>query len=331
MTRHAFFLLSLAAIGPVWAVDGTVLNATTGKPQEGVNINLVQPGQNGMQSLGIAKSAADGTFKIDKAIPPGPALLQSTFNGVQYTQAIPPGTPQSNLKITVYDSTSKPPAEMSIQHLILLEPTATELRVAETFYTKNDSKLTFNDDAAGSVQLYLPPTVAEKLKVTINSVGVPIQRPLERGRQAGTYKISYPLKPGQTRMDLEYSLPASATFSGKVFSNTPPVKLVTAESVLLTGDGIKELGQEPQTKARVYGFDGLSFKVNIQGVGSLRSLEDEAQPSPEESGAPKCCDETSARVYKQIYLGVPTMYWVLGLAFSILAVGGTMLYRKGQA
>jgi hypothetical protein len=137
-----------------------------------------------MQSLGLAKSNPDGTFKIDQAIPPGPALLQSTFNGVQYTQAIPPGTPQSGLKITVYDATSKPPAEMSIQHLILLEPTATELRVAETFYTKNDSKLTYNDDAAGSVQLYLPPTVAEGLKVTINSVGVPIQRPLERGRQS---------------------------------------------------------------------------------------------------------------------------------------------------
>jgi hypothetical protein len=277
-----------------------------------------------MQSLGIAKSAADGTFKIDKAIPPGPALLQSTFNGVQYTQAIPPGTPQSGLKVTVYDATNKPPADMSIQHLILLEPTATELRVAETFYTKNDSKLTYQDDAAGSVQLYLPPMVAENLKVTINSVGVPIQRPLERGRQPGAYKISYPLKPGQTRMDLEYTLPASATFSGKVFSNTPPVKLVTADSVILSGDGIKELGQEPSTKARVYGFDGLAFKATIQGVGTLRSLEEEAVPSAEENGAPKCCDESPARVYTQ-------MWPVLVLAFAILAVGGTMLYRKGQA
>jgi hypothetical protein len=166
--------------------------------------------------------------------------------------------------------------------------------------------------------------VAEGLKVTINSVGVPIQRPLERGRQAGAYKISYPLKPGETRMDLEYTLPASATFSGKVFSNNPPVKLVTADSVILSGDGLKELGTEPSTKARVYSFDGLAFKVNIQGVGSLRAPEAEAAPSPEESGAPKCCEESPARVYTQ-------MPWVLGLAFAILAVGGTMLYRKGQA
>jgi len=41
-------------------------------------------------------------------------------------------------------------------------------------------------------------------------------------------------------------------------------------------------------------------------------------------GAPKCCEETAARVYTQLY-------WVLGLAFAILAVGGTMLYRKGTA
>lgn len=322
-------LLFLAAL-PLLAVDGTVLNATTGMPQADVTINLVQPGAEGMKSLGLGKSGPDGTFKIDAEIPPGPALLQSSFKGVQYTQALPPGTPRSGVRITVYDSTNKQPDEMSTQHLILLEPTATELRIAETFYTKNQSNLTFSDDANGSIQLYLPPTVADGLKVTINSVGVPIQRPLERGRQAGAYKISYPLKPGETRMDLEYTLPASATFSGKVFSNTPPVKLVTADTVILSGDGIKELGQEPSTRARVYGFDGLSFKTDISGVGSLRTPQTEPL-SAEESGQPKCCEVIPARLHKQKVLGVDTMYWVLGIAFAILGLGGAMLFRKGQA
>ncbi|MEI9811793.1 MAG: hypothetical protein WDO18_03575 [Acidobacteriota bacterium] len=317
------FLLLAAAL-PLLAVDGTVINATSGKPQAGVLINLVQPGQAGMASLGQATTGADGTFHIDKEIPPGPALLQSIFGGVMYTQPVPPGTPASGLKISVYDSTSTPPPGMSTQHLILIEPSATQLHISETFYTRNESNLTFQDNANGSVRLYLPPGAPEDLKVTINSTGVPIQRALEKGKAPGQYKISYALKPGETRFDLDYNLPATATFSGKVFSTTPPVKLVTAESVTLSGDGIKDLGQEPQTKARVYSFDGSSFKATISGVGSLRGPETEAAPSPEESGAPKCCEETPARVYSQ-------MPWVLGLGFGILAVGGTLLFRKGQA
>ncbi len=34
------------------AVNGVAVNGTTGKPQAGVSINLVQPGQNGMQHWG---------------------------------------------------------------------------------------------------------------------------------------------------------------------------------------------------------------------------------------------------------------------------------------
>ena len=318
--KLAFFLATL----PVFAaVNGVAINGTTGQPQAGVAINLVQPGQNGMQQLGQAKSGADGSFNIDVTIPPGPALLQSTFAGVQYTQAIPPGSPTTGVRVNVFEATATVPEGMDIQHLILLEPIAATLRVSETFLTRNSSNKTFQDNANGSVRLYLPPGAPTDLKVSIDSTGVPIQRPLEKGKVAGEYKISYALKPGETRFDLEYSIPAAETFSGKVFSNDPPVKLVTPGSVTLSGDGISDLGQEPTTQARVYGFKGNSFKVKILGVGSIRTPADTVQPpSAEESGAPKCCEESPARVNKQAA-------WVLGLGLSILLLGGTILFRRG--
>jgi hypothetical protein len=318
-------LLVLAMSLPLFAaVDGVVINNTTGQPQANVSINLVQPGAGGMQSLGQAKTGADGAFRIEKDIPPGPALLQSTYAGVQYTQAIPPGSATSGIKVEVFEATAEPPAEMNTQHLILLEPSATELRIAETFYTRNQSNLTYQDKANGSIRLYLPQGAPSDLKATIQSGIVPIQRPLEKGKQPGSYKIDYALKPGETRMDLEYSLPASATFSGKVFSNEPAVKLVTPESVTLSGPGITDLGVAGELKARVYTFKGNSFKVNIMGVGSIRGPQQSEGPTPEESGAPKCCEEAPARVNTQ-------MAWVLGLSFAILLAGGTLLFRKGAA
>jgi hypothetical protein len=306
------------------AVSGVATNGTTGKPQADVAINLVQPGQNGMQALGQAKSAADGSFNIDVNIPPGPALLQSTYMGVTYTQAIPPGTPTTGVQVNVFEASTTPPAGMETQHLILLEPSATTLRVSETYFTRNTSTTTYQDTVNGSVRLYLPEGVPDDLKVSIDSTGVPIQRPVEKGKQAGQYKINYPLKPGETRFDLEYSLPATATFSGKVFSNEPPTKLVTPGSVTLSGDGLNDLGQEQSTQARVYTFKGNSFKVGILGVGSIRGPETLDAPAGEESGAPKCCEEVPARVNTQ-------MGWVLGLSLTILLLGGTLLFRRGTA
>jgi hypothetical protein len=316
------YVLALLTALPLLAVDGTAINQTTGQPQSDVQINLVQPGEQGMKSLGAFKTGADGKFKIDAEIPPGPALLQSTYRGVMYTQAIPPGTPRSGLTINVYEASAEPPAGMTTQHLVLLEPSATQLRVTETFFTRNESKITYQDTANGSLRMYLPEGVPADLKINIDSTGVPIQRPVEKGKRPGEYRVDYALKPGDTRFDLEYILPASATFSNKVFSNDPATKIVTPASVTLSGDGIKDLGQEPQTQARVYTFDGTSFKVNISGVGSIRTPSD--APPAEESGAPKCCDESPARVETQ-------RWWILGLAFAILLAGGTILFRKGTA
>jgi hypothetical protein len=315
-------VLLAAALPALAAVQGVVLNNTTGKAQPGAAINLVQPGQNGMQALGQTTSGPDGAFTIDKDIPPGPALLQTTYQGVTYTQAIPPGTPTTGLRVNVYQSTSTAPKEMTTQHLILLEPSATELHVSETFFNQNTSNVTYQDTANGSIRLYLPDGVPDGVKVTINSVGVPIQRPVEKGKGKNEYKISYPLKPGETRFDLDYSLPAAATFSGKVFSNDPPTRLVTPGSVTLSGTGITDMGQEPQTQARVYTFSGTSFTANILGVGSVRQQQPAA--SEEDTGAPKCCEETPARVNQQ-------MAWVLSLGFGILALGGMLLFRRGQA
>ena len=74
-------------------------------------------------------------------------------------------------------------------------------------------------------------------------------------------------------------------------------------------------------------FEGTrveEFKVNILGVGSIRGPQQAEAPSPEESGAPKCCEEAPARVNTQ-------MAWVLALSFAILLAGGTLLFRKGTA
>lgn len=319
------FFWTLATTSLMFAsVDGTVMNATTGKPQASVLVTLVQPGAQGMQTIATVKSDAAGNFKIDKEYPPGPALVQAIFQGVLYTLVLQPGAPTNGVHVQVYDSTAKAGVAKISQHMILIEPNANSLDVSETFLVENQTNTTYQDPANGSVQFYLPEAADGKAAVTISSPnGMPIQRAAEKTKEKDVYKIQYPIKPGESRFDVSYSLPPSGTFASKILHGEGVTRLVTPSSVTLEGDGIESLGQEPQTKAHIYSAGTPDYSVKITGTGSLRNAE--ASPSPDEdTGEPTAPDERPARVYTQ-------MYWVLGLTFAILGLGGVLLYRRSAA
>ena len=314
------FALLLVALPAFAAIDGTVINGTTGMPQPSVTVTLVHPGEGGMQTLGSAKSGPDGKFAIDKEVPSPPALLQAEYQGVTYNTIIPPGTPSTGVRLSVYDATNKLSTDIMQQHLVILEPINGQLRVSETFLVENKGNTTFQDLSKGSVQLFVPKGTTTEVTVTAPG-GMPIKRPPEKTSQADVYKISYPLKPGETQFELAYTLPDATKFSGKAVDKEP-LRLVTASTVTLSGATLKDLGTEPRTQAHVYEVPaGAPYEVSIQGEGPLRT--ENAQADDGDTGQPKLTSGM-ARIYSRLY-------WVLGLTFGLLAVGGALLYRKGTA
>jgi len=319
--KVAFWLLASGS----WllaSVDGTVMNATTGKPQPSVIVTLVQPSERGMETIGSMKSDAGGIFKFDQNLPPGPALLQAIYQGVTYTLVLPPSTPTTGVRVKVYDSSPKPGIAKVSQHMILIEPSATALDISETFLVENESTTTFQDPANGSVQFYLPEAAGGKANVRITAPGgMPIERAAEKTAVKDVYKVAYPVKPGESRFDVSYSLPPTDAFSSKILHADGVTRLVTPASVTLEGEGLESLGQEPTTKAHIYNAATAAYSLKITGTGSLRSQE--AAAPEEDSGAPEI-EEKPARIYTR-------MEWVLALAFAVLGLGGVLLYRKSTA
>src|SRR3984893_16864379 len=86
-SRRTAVLASLALAPTFAAVDGVVINGTTGKPQPNVIVSLLQPGQAGMQNLGSTKTDAEGKFRIDKEAK-GAQLVQAFYAGVQYNKMV---------------------------------------------------------------------------------------------------------------------------------------------------------------------------------------------------------------------------------------------------
>jgi hypothetical protein len=206
--------------------------------------------------------------------------------------------------------------------MILVEPGTTSLDISETFLIDNDSTTTYQDPVKGSIQFYLPEAAVGKVRVTINSPGgMPIERSAEKTAAKNVYKISYPVKPGESRFDVSYSLPPSETFSSKVLHAEGLTRIVTPSTVTVEGTGVETLGQEPQTKAHIYNASS-EYSLKITGVGSLRAPQAAAAPD-EDTGEPQI-EEKAARIYTR-------MYWVLGFAFAILGLGGAVLYRKSSA
>ena len=305
------------------AIEGTVINGTTGKPEPSVKISLVQPGAGGMQAIATSTSDASGKFSIDHDLPPPPALLQADYKGVTYTQVQPPGRPTTGIQFQVYESATRPPQGMQMAHLIMIEPSASALEISETFLIRNESTTTFQDSSNGTAQFYPPAAAGDKVQVSVTPpTQMTINRQAVKGVKPGSFKIDYPVRPGETRFDMHYTLPASETFSGKVVESERPTTVVTPLSVRLSGDGIKEMGVEQEVQARLYQVTAPSFDVKIEGTGSIRERQGKASPD-EDPGQPKTT-EILAKIYDK-------MYWVLGLTFGILALGGTLLFRKGAA
>ena len=107
MRTVIFFFLCAGTISA--AMDGTVVNKTTGKPQAGVTVNLLKPGAQGMQSIGTTVSDAQGHFLFEHDQPGGgPQLLQAQFEHVDYNQLMTPNLPTSGVELDIYDTTKSP-------------------------------------------------------------------------------------------------------------------------------------------------------------------------------------------------------------------------------
>jgi len=323
--RVRTWVLLFAAVLPLSAaIDGTVVNRTTGKPQAGVSITLVKPGQGGMKTLGTTTSDAAGHFVFVQDQPGGgPQLLQANYAGVNYNKLMTPNIPTSGVELDVFETTKSPAVARVAQNMLIIEPSRGDLTVSQTVLVQNESNTTFHDPQQGDFLFYLPPAANGQVRINAQGPqGMPLPRPAERTKENGVFKVDFPIKPGQTQFEVSYVLPAGSPFAfrGRVVNvkgmPAGPLRLVAPSGVTLAGDDIQLVGTEPKTQATIYTVTARDlFSVNVTGIGSLRPPEttaDEADSPPVTEGKP------------QIYAHLPTL---VALAFAILGAGLLILFR----
>jgi hypothetical protein len=273
-----------------------------------------------MMPVGTVKSGANGAFRFEQGLD-GPYLLQATFDGVTYNKMLRPGETGSGLELEVFSATRESSAVRIVQHMVLIEPGDGKLSVNESIIFKNSGQASFADPVAGSYRFYLPPETKGKSEVRVTgSGGMPINRDAKPAGAPDVYKIDDPIKPGESRFDIHYEMPF--TTPGKLRSRIlHPItatdgltRLVTPSGVTVRGEGVEDLGAEPQTQAQVYALTKAEAELEISGAGSLSALNADEAGSPEPRAiAPRLMDR---------------MGWILGLSCAALAIGFAALLKK---
>jgi len=318
MKSIALFLL---AIAPAFAtVEGVIVNGATGKPEPNTTVLLIEPTQAGMKNLGATKSDAAGKFSFDNNDQSGPRLIQAVFDGVQYNKMVPPGMPSTGIQVPVYPSTKKAGTAKVTEHFIVLQPSDKDMTVNEGLLYEGPPDATYNDPVNGSVHFYVPPEAQGLGSVTVNPAGgMPIQRPALKTKEPNIYKVDYPIHPGETRFDINYTVPTASPmiFTDKEIHPEASSNLVVPSGVTAKSDALQLVGTEPKTQASIYRIKDADFKVEVDGTGLV---QEQSEGSGDDSGQPQVT-EVKPRIYD-------SMYWILGMSFAILGLGSVLLARN---
>jgi len=301
-------LMANGGAAAIAAVSGTVVNGSTGKPLPGAEVALIQATAKGMEPAGTAKTGASGEFSFDKDAPAGtPILLQVTHQGVLYTKTVSGDQPRTGVTLDVFDMTSKRDGVAVDRHGILIEPSEDKLSIREFVFVNNTGKATYQDASVGAYRFWAP-DAATKMEVSLTTQGgMPVRRSAAKAGPANTWKIDYPLRPGQTQVEISYELPKSETFSGNVLHKEGETRLIVPKGLTLKGEGLEEFQPEPRTQALIYGVKSGPFSVTIAGKAVP------PEPVSEDSGSPEV-GPGRPRIYSK-------MPWILGLTAAILLVG----------
>ncbi len=318
-------VLLLAAVSAAMAqvsVAGAVYNETTSQPTAGVALTLVRF-VGGMSPMEEALSGPDGSFAFEKSLPSSGAqpmlgMVWAEYDGVRYSTVVRRGTSTSNLRVEVYsvDERDLPDPDA---HVVILEPGGSEMVVNESFIFDNigNPPRTFRNPERGTVRFLLPLAAKGVVQVTTSGpAGVPVKGTAEPTGEENTYKVDYPIKPGNNRVDVTYLVPHSDgdSFRGRLLYDGLTTKIAAPTGVVVEGEGLSSMGEEPRTKALLYETPPRrEYVVTVSGQGRLSP----AAPAGGGSGA----GGGGGTVRVSAAPIAEELIWILALTGCIFAVG----------
>jgi hypothetical protein len=339
----------LAASAVAGTITGTVTNKTTGKPSAGDTVGVINTAQ-GMDEISKVTTDASGTFHA--TVPDGgQILLHVTHKGAEYFKSVPPKT--TDVDIEVYDSAAKIEGITS-EALVLraeTDPAGKTLNVSENFFVQNAATPARTEYGGNTFDFYLPKgaQIAQSLAsspggLPTNSKVVPIDA------ASGHYAFTFPIRPGETRFQVAYSLPYSGRqpFSLKLSMPTGDVAVMLPKTMQFDGGSLfQPISPDPNSQSydahQPAATQPVAFTITGKGQLPDESAQGGQQGATDQSGGGSAATTGGPRPGGG--LGAPEdpggandanfwtkyKFWILGVFGLFLAGGAGVMLKASPA
>lgn len=273
----------LCALSAATNLKGTVKNGTTGKPAAADDVVLLDMSQ-GMQEAARTKTDSQGHFSFTYDEGGAPHMVRVLHQGVNYFPPggiIPPGS--ATAEVTVYDAVAKVQGIALTVDMMRAQTEGSNLQVTELWAVKNNSNPPRTQMSDQSFEIVLPAEAQVDSGMASGPGGQPVNSaPVPQGEK-GKYAFIFPLRPGETRLQVSYHLP----YPGKIKLAPRPayatdhVVVVLPKSMQFTGAaaGYQTMqGGDPNANIQVITNvnPGQDVSFNLSGTGTIAESQQSA-------------------------------------------------------
>ncbi|MCH7549702.1 MAG: hypothetical protein IH969_09255 [Candidatus Krumholzibacteriota bacterium] len=237
-------LIALATTAHAFDLTGRIVNGTTGEKNVNIDVLIVNP------SAGMAPEqtvrAENGRFTISGLSAKAPIyLVRVDYKGVVYSEPVRPTNDDIEVVVMIYEPTSSwDEVRVSIPHIVATRH-SDHLEIEQLYEINNVSNPP--RAIAGGDHGFRYRIPLDKLSITalyVTALGIPVERSPEPTDDPGIYRVSYPIRPGITRVGVSYTLPydeGTYTLSGTflydidrlVVYGVDPAMTITGENITL--------------------------------------------------------------------------------------------------
>jgi hypothetical protein len=334
--------LPFSSLAAAQTLTGTVKNVTIGVPAAGDEVVLLSLGQ-GMEEAGRTKTDAKGhfSFKLDSA--QGPHLVRVIHQEVTYHRMAPPGT--TSVEVEVYDVGKKVEGISVVADIMRFQASQGQLEVERTFAVTNNSKPPRTQMNEHNLEFYVPDGAKVTEGQAMTAGGQPVNSaPVPEGENAkNRYAFLFPLRPGETRFNVVYTVP----YTGSV--NIDPKSVYPLEHFVAIAPKAMEFSAAAGAQFQVAPFPGqpdanvevasntqlgqpMAFKLS--GEGTLAAPQEDGETS--QAPGPSAQNESRPGGGLGPPIDAPPPYqkyqwWILGGFAAALIIGGVYVASRQQA
>jgi hypothetical protein len=338
----ALALLLFAGAPSLFAATlaGKVTNGTTGKPSAGDEVILIKLAA-GMEEVGHAKTDAAGKFSFTYSDADSPHLVRAIHQGVTYHQPAPPGA--NSVAVTVYDVRPKVSGVNAVADLMYLQATQGKLGVTRIFAVDNTSKPPMTQMNDANFEFYLPEGAVIDEAEAKTEGGQPLKIEPAPQPEKGRYAFVFPLRPGQTQLQVSYHL----TYTGKATVDPHliyPLQHFVAVMPRTIGftpaqPGVYEDHQPPDQPDAIAEVannpkPGQKLAFEISGDGMLQSQDEQASGQTSAPAAASTDTRPGGGLGPPIEAPDPLdkyRAWILGGFAALLIIGAIYITQRSRS